>query len=395
MVGIHEYEKRVTAMLETIQDRLDELEAPLSSDGSYPSLIAGRAALAGPRKALGTERLAIGALLRNIQTKLKTYGLKAYDVPEGLTLENLTAAWTVWTEAEATRKRDFTRRIRQLQDQLRTDSARVANHIHSTLELATADLNAIEGPLSEQLVAAKDLQSRLRHPDLDSDLVELSQLEGECLACGIDDGDNDQTVHDAATLAETRQAVLKAATDRVFFVENQVVARSMTSVTPEQKEEFESAFRTFDRDESNTLDMDELAGALASLGISDFVSRMLRHFRSRTASLTRLPLQNPDEIQAHLGDEQEVGFEAFLKFLVDRAEDRLTGTKVRTCFRSAANEKGYLTELDLARLELPASTLDFLKARMDQAPLDGSEDPAADPSTVAFDFEEFLDRFLE
>lgn len=45
----------------------------------------------------------------------------------------------------------------------------------------------------------------------------------------------------------------------------------MTNVTPEQLEEFESAFRSFDKDESNTLDPDELSGALRSLGVAEEV----------------------------------------------------------------------------------------------------------------------------
>lgn len=41
----------------------------------------------------------------------------------------------------------------------------------------------------------------------------------------------------------------------------------MSNLTPAQLEQFESTFRYFDRDETNTLDLDEMAAALASLGI--------------------------------------------------------------------------------------------------------------------------------
>lgn len=41
----------------------------------------------------------------------------------------------------------------------------------------------------------------------------------------------------------------------------------MTNLTPAQLEQFESTFRYFDRDESNTLSVPEMAAALASLGI--------------------------------------------------------------------------------------------------------------------------------
>lgn len=46
----------------------------------------------------------------------------------------------------------------------------------------------------------------------------------------------------------------------------------MTNLTPAQLEQFESTFRYFDKDESNTLSVSELAAALASLGIVYSVS---------------------------------------------------------------------------------------------------------------------------
>lgn len=48
---------------------------------------------------------------------------------------------------------------------------------------------------------------------------------------------------------------------------SQIVSRNMTNLTPAQLEQFESTFRYFDRDETNTLEIAEMTGALASLGI--------------------------------------------------------------------------------------------------------------------------------
>ena len=41
----------------------------------------------------------------------------------------------------------------------------------------------------------------------------------------------------------------------------------MTNLTPAQLEQFESTFRYFDKDETNTLSQSEMSAALASLGI--------------------------------------------------------------------------------------------------------------------------------
>ena len=47
----------------------------------------------------------------------------------------------------------------------------------------------------------------------------------------------------------------------------QIVSRNMTNLTPAQLEQFESTFRYFDKDETNTLNQMEMMAALASLGI--------------------------------------------------------------------------------------------------------------------------------
>lgn len=113
-----------------------------------------------------------------------------------------------------------------------------------------------------------------------------------------------------------------------------------------------------------------------------------------------------------------------------RAEDRLTGEKVRSCFRSVASEKvniqhpasllshlpwseeyrthavlnvqGYVTELDLTRLQLPTKSLKFLKEHMPQSLVNVSINPDDNGSTggetkeeVVLDYEEFLNQFLE
>ena len=60
----------------------------------------------------------------------------------------------------------------------------------------------------------------------------------------------------------------------------------MTNLTPAQIEQFESTFRYFDKDETNTLNVSEMAAALASLGIVYGVSLFLPY----EAALT-----NPDK----------------------------------------------------------------------------------------------------
>jgi len=53
------------------------------------------------------------------------------------------------------------------------------------------------------------------------------------------------------------------------------VSRNLTNLTPAQIEQFESTFRYFDKDETNTLNLSEMAAALASLGIVYAVGPLL------------------------------------------------------------------------------------------------------------------------
>lgn len=142
------------------------------------------------------------------------------------------------------------------------------------------------------------------------DLVFEAQLVQECMSFG----------RQAGCCKHTNEAPSSAAlAKKASFVENQVcfpfgpgpsaladrngptlqmVARKQTNLTPAQLEEFESVFRHFDENSSNTLDLNEFGAALSALG-----------FNYADAET--------EDIHARLSDEEgAVSFEAYLKFLV-------------------------------------------------------------------------------
>jgi Ca2+-binding EF-hand superfamily protein len=64
----------------------------------------------------------------------------------------------------------------------------------------------------------------------------------------------------------------------------------MTNLTPAQLEQFESTFRYFDRDESNTLNQSEMIAALASLGMVYSVITLPQCFAAAWADFwSRMP----------------------------------------------------------------------------------------------------------
>lgn len=80
----------------------------------------------------------------------------------------------------------------------------------------------------------------------------------------------------------------------------------MSNLTPAQLEQFESTFRYFDKDESNTLSVPEMSAALASLGIvySDDDMNVIH-----------------DELVQAYG---ALTFEAFINLMVSRESNFLT-----------------------------------------------------------------------
>jgi len=95
----------------------------------------------------------------------------------------------------------------------------------------------------------------------------------------------------------------------------------MTNLTPAQLEQFESTFRYFDREESNTLNVSEMTAALASLGLVYSEEDM-------------------DTIHSELvHDYGALTFEAFINLMVDITEDQTSSEQLRDAFRGIAREK--------------------------------------------------------
>ena len=100
-----------------------------------------------------------------------------------------------------------------------------------------------------------------------------------------------------------------------------MVARNMTNLTPIQLEEFESVFRHFDRDLTNSLQELEFSAALASLSLVYDEHEMHENFVA---------------ISAGRG---YVTFEQFIRFMVSVTEDQNTAEQVFQSFAEVADGK--------------------------------------------------------
>lgn len=120
----------------------------------------------------------------------------------------------------------------------------------------------------------------------------------------------------------------------------------MTNLTPAQLEEFEQAFRHFDKDHSNSLSPAELNAALASLGVL-YDDHQFETLFDRIAE-----------------GQDEASFEQFIRFMLDVTEDKSTPDQLMDSFRTIAGEKPYVTELDLKMCLVPVPVIEHLKQEM-------------------------------
>ncbi|OJT14685.1 Alpha-actinin-like protein 1 [Trametes pubescens] len=312
-----------------------------------------------------TEKQDVATLFGNVQTKLKTYGLREYVPPPGLSQADVDGAWITLLNAEAERSKAINAEIRQIKENLRHKFADLANDFERRLRLISTELVSIEGPLEEQMDQVHELQTRM--PTLSDSLHAVAAADSECLDANVDE--NDYTVFTLEDLRFELELLSQSITKKIAFIDNQIVSRNMTNLTPAQLEQFESTFRYFDKDESNTLNQSEMAAALASLGI--------------VYSDTDMDLIFDQVLQ----DYGAVTFEAFINLLVTIMEDQTSPEQLRESFRGIAADKPYVTELDLRVAQVPASAIDFLRKAMPSY-----ENDVGEPE---YDYERWLDEVFE
>ena len=148
---------------------------------------------------------------------------------------------------------------------------------------------------------------------------------------------------------------------KLSFLENQMVARNMTNLTPIQLEEFESVFRHFDRDGSNTLSELEFSAALASLGLVYDEEEM--HETYLEVCHSHVP-GDSSPMSRRQRESRGVGFEQFIRFMVSVTEDQNDAEQVFQSFREVAGGKAYVTELDLRHSLIPDELIDGLVQSM-------------------------------
>ncbi|KAF7795394.1 hypothetical protein EIP86_006552 [Pleurotus ostreatoroseus] len=361
----NDYERRVRALLSSVLE-IQALWAAIKFTGTYTDAREHASNFQKykltTKRQWVTEKQDVSDLFGNVQTKLRTYGLREYVPPPGLSLADLEAAWNALLSSEARRSRAINAQIREIKESLRKKFAELANSFERRLSAISSELAAIEGPLEEQEEQVQRLQTRM--PALADALADIAKVEEDCQAANIDE--NDYTVFTYQDLEFEHELVVQSISKKISFIGNQIVSRNMTNLTPAQLEQFESTFRYFDKDESHTLELAEMTAAFASLGIiyseedNYLIYEQLVH------------------------DYGAVTYEAFINLLVDIEEDQTSPEQLRDSFRGIAADKPFVTELDLRLAHLPQSAIDYLRQTMPSV-----QNGVGEPE---YDYEAWLDE---
>lgn len=366
------YEKRMAELLKNINTQRDDWSQS-TFEGTYADAKAQAAEFSkykrGQKRDWVAEKSHLATLLGNIKTKLGTYRLRPYEPPAHLSLDKLEDDWTALSQKEMGRAQLINETIRDIKNSLRKSFADKANDFAMALKTMQMAISGLDGDLEDQLHHVRKLSSNLA--PLDRYLETILDVETKCIEANIEE--NDFTTYSYDELAYELALVKSSVQKKLAFLENQLVARNMTNLTPIQLEEFESVFRHFDRDDSNALQELEFSAALASLGLVFSEDEMHDYF-SQTS-----------------GGRDEVTFEQFIRFMVDVTEDQNTAEQVFQSFREVADGKPYVTEMDLRHSLVPDEVIEQLSRIM---PEHTGPDMSDDRGMPQYDYISFMEKML-
>lgn len=256
-----------------------------------------------------------------------------------------------------------------IKNALRKSFADKANDFALALNTIQLAISGLEGDVEDQLLHVRKLSDNL--PPLDAFLKTIAAVDAKCQEANIEE--NDFTTYTYDELCYELSLVKSSVSKKLSFLENQMVARNMTNLTPIQLEEFESVFRHFDRDDTNCLSELEFSAALASLGLIFSEDEMHDCFVATSNGRDR------------------VTFEQFIRFMVDVTEDQNTAEQVFQSFREVADGKPYVTEMDLRHSLVPDEVIDKLVEIM---PPHKGPDMQADRGTPQYDYIAFMEKLI-
>jgi Ca2+-binding EF-hand superfamily protein len=366
------FERRMAQLLRNMRLQVEHWQQA-RFEGTYTDAKAQAVAFSaykrGKKRDWVAEKSELATLLGNIKTKLGTYRLRPYEPPTELRLEMMDREWSNLAQAEMMRGQLINETIRDIKNALRKSFADKANDFALALNTMQLAISGLEGDVEDQLHHVRKLSDNL--PPLDAYLKTIAAVDAKCQEANIEE--NDFTTYTYDELCYELSLVQSSVSKKLSFLENQMVARSMTNLTPIQLEEFESVFRHFDRDATNSLQELEFSAALASLGLVFGEDEMHDCFQETSRG------------------RDKVTFEQFIRFMVAATEDQNTAEQVFQSFREVADGKPYVTEMDLRHSLVPDEVIDKL---VEIIPRHHGPDLASDRDMAQYDYISFMEKLM-
>ena len=147
--------------------------------------------------------------------------------------------------------------------------AKAANSYQIELNVVSSAITKLEGELEVQLKGVNVLITKTE--PFKQSLGTIEGIYHECVEANIED--NEYTIYSVEDLSFELNVLKQSLITTKNFIENQIVARTITNVTPQQLESFTETFKHFDKDHTNSLSRDEFKAALQAEGknVSVFV----------------------------------------------------------------------------------------------------------------------------
>lgn len=339
-----EYERRMKALIDELQVSMSKWEKVEAQ--TLAQVIEHHDALmeykTNTKRKWISERAALAELLSNIRVKLTTYRLREYVTPEKLSMVYLNQVWAQMLRAETNWSKTVAVAFQKHRDKVCQEFADLANDLSIILTTISNKISDVSGELEEQLLMISQTSETLA--PLEDTLDKLYELDENCRLLGVEENDN--TVYSYDEIAYELDLVKIMVENKLVFIENHMVAREATNITPAQLEEFEMVFRHFDKQNKNTLDRREFEGALAALGIT---------FDTDAEA---------DEAWQEQAVENAVPFRNFIMFMVTSTEVSHNIEQVRQSLEEISCGKKYITKHDLENALLPDETIGSLVESM-------------------------------
>ncbi|KAI9209821.1 calponin domain-containing protein [Polychytrium aggregatum] len=282
------------------------------------------------------EKSFLDSLFGNIQTKLKTYNIKPYTPPAGLLVQDLDSYWEQHIAIEAQRKRTLNAFIKEIKESLTQRYAEAANGFEEKLSSVAFSLANLEGSLEVSIGLSGTRLDRLKARP-----TELTRLDA-LLSLSYTVLDNPFTIYTIEDLRFDLDLLSQSLQKKYTFVENQIIARSKTNITPELLEEMTETFNRVCKDGSNKLKFEEFKAALQAQGTFYPEDKALKIFADAAAG------------------SETMSFDQYLDFMKSIQEDKTGPKQLEEAFDTIAGE-GEITESDLYRSGLAPPLVEYFK----------------------------------